>query len=296
MVDQYSQSDLFALPDEDQELAAGYVLGDLDETERLDFEARLHSDLALQLEVAALSTTLHQLPLELPALTPPPALGDRILTAFAEQSITPVESIPASPHRPAPTAEQPTWHSAPDLDTALGISSPQPEPLRPSRPSIPWAKLLAGAAAITAIALGLDNLSLRNQLAIASRSSDPALPSIATLLQRPKSRLVSLTNTNASLSGTLLFTPGQWQEVVVAFGELPPLPPDQVYRMWLKLANGQTIPCGEFKPDAQGKVLLRITPPQTPPKGVKATGVFVTLDATNAPLEPTNTPLLSGTI
>ncbi|NJM57505.1 MAG: hypothetical protein HC857_08790 [Synechococcales cyanobacterium RU_4_20] len=92
-------------------------------------------------------------------------------------------------------------------------------------------KLIAAIAALAAIALGLDNLRLRNQLTVATQASEaiarnstpnPLIPSLASILQRPKSRLVALQNADASLSGTLLFTPGQWQEVVVAFGNLPP--------------------------------------------------------------------------
>ncbi|NJR71459.1 MAG: anti-sigma factor [Synechococcales cyanobacterium CRU_2_2] len=187
-----------------------------------------------------------------------------------------------------------------------GADLPQP-PFPPATslyPS-PWVKLIAAIAALAAIALGLDNLRLRNQLTVATQASEaiarnstpnPLIPSLASILQRPKSRLVALQNADASLSGTLLFTPGQWQEVVVAFGNLPPLPPDQVYRMWLEMANGEVLPCGEFQPDATGQVFLKLTPPKTPQKGVKATGIFVTIDARQAPLQPTANRLLSGTI
>jgi hypothetical protein len=93
-----------------------------------------------------------------------------------------------------------------------------------------------------------------------------------------------------------MFTPGKWQEVVVSLGNLPPLPPDQVYRMWLTLKNGQVIPCGEFKTTDQGKVFIRLNPAQNPPPGVKATGVFVTIDAANAPLTPAGQRVITGNI
>jgi Anti-sigma-K factor rskA len=93
-----------------------------------------------------------------------------------------------------------------------------------------------------------------------------------------------------------MFTPGKWQEVVVSLGNLPPLPPDQVYRMWLTLKNGQVLPCGEFKTTPEGTVFIRINPPKTPPTGVKATGVFVTVDAANAPLTPTGQQVMTGSI
>ena len=77
--------------------------------------------------------------------------------------------------------------------------------------------------------------------------------------------LIALTANDSAAAGTLLFTPGRWQEVIVSFGDLPPLPPDQVYRMWLALENGAIIYCGEFNTESDGSVFVRFTPPETPP-------------------------------
>jgi Anti-sigma-K factor rskA len=118
---------------------------------------------------------------------------------------------------------------------------------------------------------------------------------VAAILQRPTSRLVALKG-EKDAAGTLLFTPGKWQEVVVSLGNLPPLPPDQIYRMWLTLANGNTIACGEFNTNAEGSVFVKLTPPELPPKGVKATGIYVTVDGVNAPLNPGGDRVMSGAI
>jgi hypothetical protein len=119
---------------------------------------------------------------------------------------------------------------------------------------------------------------------------------VASILKQPNSRLISLKSKESKAAGTLLFTPGRWKEVIVSLGNLPPLPPDQIYRMWLSLDNGEILYCGEFNTDSEGSVFVRFTPPKTPPKGIKATELFVTLDAREAPLRPSEQRVMEGNI
>ena len=247
---------------EDQLMIAGYVLGDLEPEDMARVEQRLAADAALSAEVRAMQVSLWSTPQGMPMMTPPPQLRDKILIANALDNVTP------DPVKPA-------WRS----------------------PAISWSKILAGLALLLALLVGADNFRLRQALSFAQQTetapqtNDPA----AALLQRPNSRLVALKGSKDA-AGTLLFTPGKWQEVVVSLGNLPPLPPDQIYRMWLTLANGQTLPCGEFNTDAKGSVFVKLTPPETPPKGVKATGIYVTVDGINTPLNPGGDRVLSGSI
>jgi anti-sigma-K factor RskA len=265
----------FPVPDEIQEQAAGYVLGDLDSAERQQFEQKLRQDPALQAIVGSLQHSFGGLAHSSPLQAAPTGLGDRILVAF-EQS----QALEASP-TPAPIA---------------------PQNLRSNRPrfnAIQAAILAAGLAAIGG--LGLDNWQLRTALVTAQKNlqavSQPS--SVAGILQRPTSKLVALksvTNATVPVSGTMLFTPGKWQQVVLSLGNLPPLPPDQIYRMWLQLADGQVLPCGEFVPNSSGGVFVTLNPSKLPPKGMKATGVLVTIEASTAPLKPTGTTVLTGSI
>lgn len=164
----------------------------------------------------------------------------------------------------------------------------------PSRRRSFWLWLLAGFSLLSAALLGFDNLRLRHELKLAQLAPPDR---VAMLLQRPNSRLIALrAQEGGNATGTLLFTPGKWQEVVVALGDLPPLPTNQVYRLWLTLDNGQTLPCGEFKPNPDGSVFRQIHPPETPPKGTKAKEIWVTIDDISAPLQPTGKPVLLGTI
>jgi anti-sigma-K factor RskA len=256
---------------EEQELAAGYVLGDLNETELNEFEALLANDHDLQAEVAALQLAFHQVPQGLELVAPPPGLQAKLLNAFADS---------VSGEAPAAMAAAP-----------IVAPTTTPPPIVRQVPA--WGKVLAGLGVLVAGWLAVDNFSLRQQLQVAQQVDRQDL---ANILNQPKSRLVSLNSQSNEVVGNILFTPGKWQQVVVSARNLPPLPADQVYRMWLELANGQTIPCGEFKTDAQGSIFVQLNAKQDPPKGVKAKGVFVTIDRANAPLQPTGARVIQGTI
>jgi anti-sigma-K factor RskA len=249
---------------EEQELAAGYVLGDLSETELTEFEAILATDLDLQAEVDALQLAFHKVPQGLEIVVPPAALQTKLLDAFAE--------IPASAVAPV---------AVPAATTPIARKVPT------------WGKALAALGVLLAGWLAVDNFSLRQQLQVAQQVKQQDL---ANILNQPKSRLVSLNTAANQVAGNILFTPGKWQQVIVSARDLPPLPADEVYRMWLELANGQVIPCGEFRTNAQGSIFVQLNAKQNPPQGVKAKGVFVTTDKANAPLQPNGTKVLQGTI
>ncbi|MEM7772468.1 MAG: anti-sigma factor [Cyanobacteria bacterium P01_E01_bin.6] len=154
-------------------------------------------------------------------------------------------------------------------------------------------RVLAGFAALAAIALVMDNLRLRNQLRFAQQVNPDR---VAAILQQPTSRLISLSGKTSDAAGTLLFTPGNWQEVIVSLGDLPPLPPDQIYRMWLALESGDMIYCGEFNTEQDGSVFVRFTPPASPPQGVKATELFVTVGASDSLPDPSGARVMEGMI
>ncbi|MFG6107041.1 anti-sigma factor [Leptothoe sp. EHU-05/26/07-4] len=152
-------------------------------------------------------------------------------------------------------------------------------------------KILVGLAAIATLALATDNLRLRQQLAQQLEEDR-----VAAILQQPNSRLIALTGNGTNAAGTLLFTPGNWQEVIVSLGDLPPLPPDEVYRMWLALENGTVIYCGEFDTGDDGSIFVRFTPNETPPEGVKTTELFVTIDGRQTDPDPSGVRVMTGAI
>lgn len=260
------------LTDEIKALAAGYVLDELDPEELGAFEQAMQSDVAVQQEVRDLQMVLGGLALDVPQLTPPAHLRAKTLAALGIDEMGIDESI---------------------LDELEALPLGQPQ--KASRPKIDWSKITALFALLATAVLIWDNFRLRQDLSLAQQQTTPSVA--ATLLQRPNSKLVSLTSPTASeASGTLLFTPGKWQKVVVSAQNLPPLPADQVYRLWLNLNNQQTIYCGEFQTNPNGSISRPIQPPQVPPPGTKATGLFVTVAQKEAAIAPTGTRVLSGTI
>lgn len=242
---------LNVLSDDEKMLAAGYVLGDLTPEEVASLERLLTEKSSVVKEIHALQASYELIPQSLSIISPPAHVRAKIAAA-----------------------------------SKSGVDTPQ---LKPAR--FVW-KILFGLATLGALLLAADNFRLRYRLAqeaptdqIAEEASTDQVAEevptdrVASILQQPNSRLISLTSSESEAAGTLLFTPGNWKEVIVSLGDLPPLPPEQVYRMWLELENGEVIYCGEFNTDADGSVYVRFTPSETPPKGVKTTQLFVTVDA-----------------
>lgn len=177
-------------------------------------------------------------------------------------------------------------------ETITAGLSPVPLVRQPtSGPARLGLKILLGLATLASLLLAADNFRLRGQLA-----QDIEPDRVASILQQPNSRLISLTGNDSAAAGTLLFTPGNWNEVIVSLGDLPPLPPDQIYRMWLELENGEVIYCGEFNTGSDGSVFVRFTPLETPPTGVKATELFVTIDAAEASPSAVGERIMQGAI
>ncbi|MBE9098085.1 anti-sigma factor domain-containing protein [Vacuolonema iberomarrocanum] len=246
------------LSEEEQELATGYVLGDLTTEEVTRLEALLTENPALIQEIHALQTSYALMPQALDLVEAPASLQEKIV--------------------PTPAVATPSVATAP--------------PQRRSRRSrLAW--ILTGLGAIATLLLLTDNLRLRSQLRLAQGGSPDQ---VANILRQPNSRLISLTGSDSDAAGTLLFTPGNWQEVIVSLGDLPPLPPDEVYHMWLQLENGDVIYCGEFQTGEDGSVFVRLTPLESPPEGVRATELYVTVDADEAAPDPTGERIMEGVI
>ena len=191
------------LSDDMKTLAAGYVLGDLDSEETRQFEQQLRDNAALQAEVSSLQTTLALLPQALPQQSPPAHLRQKILSAYSATT-----------------------------------------PIVVPRSSILWSKIIAGISLLGALIFGLENWRLRQAFVAQQQELDATqaklnaqqeeLDTVAGIMQRPKSRLVAIEpeeinpeeinpeNTKNPTAGTLLFTPGQWQKVVVSIQNLPP--------------------------------------------------------------------------
>ncbi|TVQ10188.1 MAG: anti-sigma factor [Leptolyngbya sp. DLM2.Bin27] len=212
-----------SLPENWQQLLAGYVLDDVDEAEIALVEQWLDDptvgdEVAAELE--ALQGTWDVLPLGLAPVEPPSRLRDRILTAVTE-STTAQAVTPASP-------------------PALTASSPPP----PTRPPIPWGKLLLGLGwVVTALALAVtwqENQRLR--LALLQQEA------VVASFSQSTNHLYTLDGTEAEPDATarLVISPAD-QTALIVTTDLPSLPTEQVYRLWA-LVDSDPVFCGQFDP------------------------------------------------
>jgi len=268
------------LSEDEQMLVAGYVLGDLTDDEVAQLERLMASNPAILTELQAMQTSYASVPQAIAPVAPPPQLRDSIQHAFAQTSA------------PVPATSDPTSVPSPAAPTRRPNQQPNQRPNQRQ-----WVRsllrLLGGAAVLATLALGTDNWRLRSQLRLAQQVSPDR---VAAILQQPNSRLISLAGNETDAAGTLLFTPGRWQEVIVSLGNLPPLPPEQIYHMWLGLENGEVIYCGEFNTETDGSVFVRFTPLESPPEGVKATELFVTVNADDTTPDPDGPRVMEGAV
>ncbi len=161
---------------------------------------------------------------------------------------------------------------------------------------IPWVAAAALGAGI--VAVWLQNLDLRRRVeALLNQSSQQQAE-----LQRARDIVSTLTATDA-MRVTLVAakTPPQPEgkaiyvrnrsSLVFLASNLPPLPAQKVYELWLIPIKGAPIPAGIFKPDAHGSATV-INPPL--PTGVEAKAFAITMEPENGSSAPTMPILMMG--
>jgi hypothetical protein len=121
-------------------------------------------------------------------------------------------------------------------------------------------------------------------------------------LERAREVVSTLTSTDA-LRVTLVAaqTPPQPQgkaiyvrdrsSLIFLASNLPGLPPQKAYELWLIPANGAPIPAGVFKPDARGSATV-IEPPL--PAGVDAKTFAITIEPEQGSATPTMPIVMTG--
>ncbi|MBF1999167.1 MAG: anti-sigma factor [Synechococcales cyanobacterium M58_A2018_015] len=209
-----------ARPDHWQDLIAGYALGNLSPEEAETVQRLLTEHPELRSEIEQLQEALALMPYALPDHEPPASLREAILSA-AQADVAPPRLFQDAP-------PQPSRRLCPHRSLWLGIGS--------------------AVAALTVLALGIDNYRLR-QTALADRA-------VIATLQQPGAQLYTLEGTEnaAAASGSIVVAPDQGQLLIVA-QNLPPLPSGQVYRLWATSArSAEPAYCGQFNTTADATV------------------------------------------
>jgi anti-sigma-K factor RskA len=177
-------------------LAAAYALDALDDRERVAFEGHYGSCEVCHADVQELRSTLTQVASSL-AVGPPPSLKSRVMA---------------------------------DIEVTRQLS-PSLAPSLRRRSS--WAPMLAAAAAIIALVVGVAVLNRPGE-------SDSFSSDLARVLEQPDSRVITLENQGGG-DGTFKVAWSNALGEAVLIGEnLPATPDDKAYELWLITADAST--------------------------------------------------------
>ncbi len=205
-----------------EELVAGYVLEDLSLEEKQAFDQLLQErPEQVAGEIRRLKETLALTPYALPETLPSPKLRDQLLVAAQQQTAQVI-----------------------DLSNVASRRSS-------------WVSWAGSAAAVVALVLGWDSYCVRQELQT-TQEQLAQQKSIVSMIQQANTRLVTFKASapKSQASGNLVVTSSD-KEAVLVLKNLAPVPKDQVYRLWAVI-DGKKSPCGQFTPDPQGTVFLKL--------------------------------------
>ena len=247
------------LPENWQDLIAGYVLGNLSEEEAAIVDQLLSDRPELMQEVQAFQDAFHSLAEVIPTEQPPARLRETILSSVGRE-------FNGEPSR-----------------SSVALNRP---------PRSRWMVGAGGAiAAGILLALGLRIASLNAQLQQANakietlqqdlQQAQTARPILNTLRQ-PGTLVYSLQGSDRAnaASGSLVMS-AEKNQVIILVNNLPELPSGQIYRLWAKVPTETTLAyCGQFNTNEQGFVQLT---PSDDICGANPTQMFITIDALSDP-------------
>jgi anti-sigma-K factor RskA len=159
-----------------------------------------------------------------------------------------------------------------------------------------WAA--TAAVVIFALSLWQENSALRQNLVSASsraaqnRRELEELRRIAAPILEPETQRVTLVAAKAppQPQGKAFYLRSRGSLVFLA-NNMPPLPPQKAYELWLIPASGAPIPAGVFKPDARGNASV-VNPPL--PAGAEAKTFAITVENEAGSPAPTTPVLMVG--
>lgn len=237
-----------------------YAMGALEAAERVALEKHLNQCAACRRELQELQRDTALLALSVPSHTAPPQAHQRFMSAIAAQP------------RAVQRQEGREWRM--------------------------WIPSMAAVAVAVAIVIGLwrHNIDLQRELTDLQKSNvqqqeqlRSANEVLATLTD-PDATRFTLTAIPArpQPQGKVIYAHNRRSLIFLA-SNMPALPPQKAYELWLIPASGAPIPAGVFKPDAKGSATV-VNPPL--PAGVEAKTFAVTVEPDGGSAAPTSQPIL----
>lgn len=240
-----------------------YALGVLEGEDRLALENHIQQCPECRSEVEQLRGDVALLALSATGPTPPRRSRERLMAAIAKE--------PRRVHALVPKRK--AWWTA-----------------------FEW--VAAAAAVIVVLLLLRQNTGLRQRIAYLEGNASEQQQQ----LLQAKELIATLTSADA-MHFTLVAakTPPQPQgkaiylsnrsTLVFLANNMPSLPPEKAYELWLIPVSGAPIPAGLFRPDAHGSAAV-IKPPL--PSGVEAKTFAITVEPSAGSPAPTSQPIMVG--
>ncbi|PZO56075.1 MAG: hypothetical protein DCF15_09485 [Phormidesmis priestleyi] len=291
---------------EQQNLSAGYVLGDLSLEESRLLDQLLTDNPSLQNEIAALQHSLEQVYGE--EIPVPASLKSRVLAASTQITNPAPDSSPTSVSEISDSGSNSVSDSSPTSVSNSPILSPALIVDARARFGARFSSRFTGSAAqralsglgivaaCAALALSIQNYSLKQQLQQLQ----------ASLIEQPNSRVnqtlaLSLEPTNASQTGAVevIVNPSQLTAQLTA-ADLPPLPADQVYALWTVVAENAPVTADSknailtaaFTIDGAGNQSEQIPLPSVFQNQAVVVAIAITIEDATAPQLHQSSPIL----
>ncbi len=254
-----------------------YALDALREEERARVDAHLATCAACRLELEQLRGDTALLALSAAGPRPPQRARQRLLDAVAREARVADALLETTRKKVRPSR---AWRAGPGWWGWLA-----------------WA-VSAMAVMLMALSLQRSNMALRQQLVDASSRATQNmreledLRRIAAPIIDPEAQRVTLvsTGTPPQPQGKAFYLRNRSSLVFLA-NNMPALPPQKAYELWLIPVNGAPVPAGVFKPDAHGSASV-VNP--VLPAAVEAKAFAITVENENGATAPTTPILMMG--
>ena len=238
------------------------ALGSLEGDERQALERHLQECASCRRELQALRGDLALLSLSTAGPKPPARSRERLMAAIAGE-----------PRGAAPSARRLWWMWAPSV--------------------------LAAVLLLVLVLVGRQNSALRQQIVgmqtdAASRQVElrQAQEIVATLTASDAMRVTLVAaKTPPQPQGKAIYVRDRSSLIFIA-SNMPAVPPQRAYELWLIPGSGAPIPAGVFKPDARGSATV-VNPPL--PAGVEAKAFAITVEPEGGSMAPTTAIVMLGT-